>query len=151
MKSTPVVKHNPYYQLHRDYAITVTPADQYQFFGKPQRYVLFRSFINKYFSKFEFNFNLTIEISEPRGMKLKGFAGPRLHLHGVFSFNKTSELNDFLLYGYRKICKIGNLDIDTIKDPSLWYTYCHKNKNFKNPTLSNNCLIPPPVGETKGF
>ncbi len=143
MKPTTVKKHIPFYILHTAYAITIMPSDKYQFLGKPARYIKFRSFIHEYFLGLPFDYSLTIEISEPRGMKLKGFAGPRLHLHGTFTFNTNKALASFLCDSYYFICRIGNMDIDSINSPETWYKYCHKGKLFKNPTISNGSLLPP--------
>lgn len=131
---------DPYYVKDKLYSITLNPTDKYQYFGKIGRFKLFRSFIFQeiqHWSQMGIDYELYIEISEPRGMKVPPYRGPRLHLHGYINFKTISSIGYFLSLGYYKLLKFTSVDIDTIADPKAWLSYCKKQHLFKNNRLSN--------------
>ncbi len=126
-----------YYNIGQLYAITINPIDQYQFYNSKDRFTAFRHLFFTLFQNCHLQYNLYIEMSEPRGMNTQGYKGPRLHMHGTFLFKTKRQLIWFLTYGYNKILKYASLDIDTIADLAQWKSYCTKQKLFKNNTISN--------------
>jgi len=122
-----------FYHLNTMYSVTFNPNNNYQYYNKLDRHILVKNLYNEVLSKglvryHNIKYKLYIEISEPRGFAKNKYDGPRVHLHGTVKFLKLTDLKYFLLYQYRAICKIGTLDIDTIKDKSHWHKYCTKQK-----------------------
>ncbi len=132
----------PFYKTRTNYSLTLNPIDKHQFFGKPDRLRKFRSFVYENLLCFKCKYHLEIELSEPRGFQLKGYAGPRLHLHGWFSFATKRELAEFLMTGYYNLTRWTSVDIDTINDLPKWKGYCSKQKLIKDNTLTNFELQP---------
>ncbi len=113
-----------FYEINTWYSLTLNPSDQYQSFGKNER---FKKVKNRLYEAL-----LTaehwgvIEISEPRGMKVKGYSGPRIHYHGFIQWSTRKRLQNFLCNGFYKLTRFTSVDIDTIKDHILWYEYINK-------------------------
>lgn len=131
----------PFYKQKQIYSITINPMDNYQFYFKKNRYCRFRSFMYETLLKWMGEYTMYIEISEPRGFQKQGYAGPRLHLHGTFQFKSPHEIGYFLLYMYPSLCKIGTVDIDTVKDPKVWLKYCTKQHIWRDNILSYENML----------
>ncbi len=130
-----------YFQTNIKYSITLNPIDKYQFFGRPNRFARFRNFIyeNLFILK-EIEYEFFIELSEPKGFHTQGYSGPRLHLHGTILFPRKQSLTKFLLHHYYALLRFTSVDIDTITDTAVWYSYCTKQKLIANNRLSSFSL-----------
>lgn len=115
------------------YSITLNPADKYQFLGQANRLQKFRNMINEMFLHYPeigIDYVMNIELSEPRGNLIHYSAGPRLHLHGTINLRTNKSVYNWLIVEINKLLKYGNLDIDTIDNLDIWYTYCTKQKTL---------------------
>lgn len=130
-----------FYKINTNYSVTLNPVDKYQFFGRIDRYQKFHTFMYDNFLSFVGKYELFIEISEPRGMKIQGYGGPRLHLHGTISFKSKKQIKWFLLYGYYKILRYSSFDIDTIDDLTKWRIYCTKQTILKHNRIASHCCM----------
>ncbi len=133
----PIKKSTVFFQTNTKYSITLNPVDKHQYFGKPNRYRLFKNFMYEQLLQLDCEYQMFIEISEPTGFHTKGYSGPRLHLHGYILFPKKISLINFLLHHYYSLLRFTSLDIDTCGDEVTWFSYCTKQKLFKNNRLSN--------------
>lgn len=120
-----------FYKVNKLYSVTLNPVDQSQFLGKLDRYKKFHTRIYNVLMDVGCKYDLYIEISEPRSTKnkemfLQGYAGPRLHLHGIIQFTTRKMLQKFLLQGFYKITRISSLAIDHIDNLEQWHKYCTK-------------------------
>lgn len=109
-----------------DYAITIAPTDQWQYFGQLKRIKLFSDKFYEQFFMFQsddIDYYFNIELSEPR---CKSVNGPRLHLHGVIQFKTNKGIRDFLISQYYSLTRYGMVDIDSIDDIKFWNKYIHK-------------------------
>lgn len=123
-----------YYVPQKNYAVTINPIDQHQYLGKPLRLMLFKRFVKEQLEKLFSGTNtmcyFAIEISEPRGMRIQGFAGPRLHLHGILRFGNNYEVKEFLLKRYYALLRFAAVDIDEVKDKHIWLQYMRKQEKI---------------------
>ncbi len=128
-----------FFKVNTWYSLTLNPPNKHQFLGHVDRFKRFRNFCyeNLFILK---SYEMFIEISEPRGFHIKGYEGPRLHLHGRVRFNSNKELAQFLLNGYYKLLRWSSVDIDTINDADTWSAYCTKQHLFKKARLSSFML-----------
>lgn len=124
-----------YYTTQTPYAITINPIDKYQFVGRPNREYLFSNLILSIVQPMKHNLILYKEISEPHQMVLQGKLGPRLHLHGVITFDSKTKLKQFLLHDMYSLLRIASVDIDTIEDLDHWLSYCSKQSLLQKPRL----------------
>lgn len=132
--------------LHIDteYAITVNPADKYQYFGKEDVHEAPRcDLVNKYFRNLmqDFSINqveykLLMECSEPlRGNRRPDKAVPRLHYHGRIYFSSMESIRWFLMYGAGQLAAVCSYSIEPLKDPDGWDAYCNKQAFLKWPKI----------------
>lgn len=126
-----------FFHTNRKYSITLNPIDKYQYYGLPDRIQKFRNFMYDHLLVLTCQYEFYIEISEPRGMHIQGYNGPRLHLHGWLLFKTKSQLGSFLVNQYYMLLKISSVDIDTIDDEAKWLEYCQKQRLIKNNRLSS--------------
>lgn len=132
-----LMEEKVYYKKNIPYSITLNPIDKYQFMGKIERLKRFRNLVYEQFVSNWCEYELYIEISEPRGFKTQGYSGPRLHIHGTIIFRKNKEILDFLLDKYYRLLRWTSVDIDTISDKTKWKEYCIKQNIIKNNRISN--------------
>jgi len=130
-----------YYKTNQLYSITINPSDKYQFFGKEKRFKKFKNFLYESFLSFKWDYNLVIEISEPRGFHISGYSGPRLHAHGVMSFSNKLHLSQFLLNDFYQIQRHSALDVDTIDNIHVWMEYMTKQDIFKSNVIKTHTYI----------
>ncbi len=120
-----------FYKVGEIYSITLNPSNDYQFFNRIDRLGLVKELYTKQLKigqlvHHNIQYKLYVEISEPRGSCKCKYDGPRVHFHGTVTFKTKNDLTYFLLFQFRRICKLGTLDIDTIKDKKHWLKYCTK-------------------------
>ncbi len=127
-----------YYVVDTTYAITIMPNDTYQFAGQKDRLRKFHKFMFTFFMDFPCDYDFVTELSEPRGMILHHNTGSRLHLHGVIRFKHKKEIGIFLTHWIYKFTRIGNIDIDTVGDLDIWFSYMHKQHLLKDKRFSNS-------------
>ncbi len=124
---TSKISKKVFYEPNKTYAITLNPIDKHQFFHRVDRYQRFRSFVfEQMFDVDRNNFDLYIELSEPRGMIIQGKSGPRYHMHGTIKWRTYGELRRFLSNDYYKLLRWTSVDIESIDDLQLWHGYCTK-------------------------
>ncbi len=122
---------NLYFKPHIAYAVTISPPDNHQFFGRKDRLKRFINFVNENLLNLPGEWEFITELSEPRGMQLYAKAkGPRLHLHGVIIFTNKKEVRHFLLHEYYKITRWASIDIDTVEDLNTWTSYMMKQRTI---------------------
>ncbi len=131
-----------FYKINTWYSITINPCDKYQFFGNIDRLQKFRNYFYELFVSNWCQYEMFIELSEPRGTLIYKYQGPRLHLHGKIKFSGKAMMIAFLLDGVRRLCHVGSIDIDSIDDTDVWLTYCTKQKHLHSriTRLSNYTL-----------
>lgn len=126
-------KKNPY-RGNNIYALSICPADQYQYFCSPNRMKLFRDKMNSLlmdcFNYHKIDYIQYIELSTPLGKSSPNYSGPRLHLHGIIVIKKLTQLKDWLLNGYPKLVKNCMIEIDTINDIQTWIDYVLKDQDW---------------------
>lgn len=130
-----------FYKPDTLYAITIAPNDQNQFLKKD---ITHRTFcdtkcridmvykhLKRKLYKYEgsLNFLLHLDISEPKVIN-KNL--PRLHWHGIFSFNNNEDILYWLLEILPDLHLIGIIDIDSIDDIKHWEKYCKKYDHITN-------------------
>ncbi len=119
-----------FYQLNTLYSITINPCDKYQFFRRKERLALFRNKLYEMFVSRWCDYDLYIELSEPRDTLIHKYQGARLHIHGYIGFTHKDQLLHFLLYEMGRLCQLGSINIDTVSNVTTWTTYCHKQELF---------------------
>jgi len=117
------------------YAITINPSDDYQYYklnspleqmwkkrlGEFKKY--WSALLVNMFSRFDIEYNLNIEISEP----LDGNdASPRLHFHGIIKFTTEDAIMEFLLILLDKLKMRSRIKIKPIDNMKKWHDYCMK-------------------------
>ncbi len=132
-----VDKLENFFKVNTWYSVTLNPIDKHQFCHKVDRYDKFHQFMYEQLSYLKCTYEFFIEISEPRGMHIKGYMGPRLHLHGKVRFKSRVEIAHFLLRDYYRLLRFCSVDIDSIDDLRKWYKYCTKQLLFKDRRLSS--------------
>jgi len=115
-----------FYIAHQWYSITINPCDRYQYFGRTTRFQLFKNKWYEVFLSKWCNYDLVIELSEPRDVLEHKYQGSRLHLHGIIQFNSGHQIKHFLLHVMRELCQYGSINIDICPDMQYWYEYCNK-------------------------
>lgn len=130
-----------YYQKDKLYSVTLNPVDSSQFAGKSDRLDKFRKRMYNVLLECDIQYDFIIELSEPRGMKVQGYLGPRLHLHGVIKFKNNKQIYKWLMNDYYKLTRISSIDIDTINDLQKWSNYCMKQKVIKRNRLCNEEIL----------
>lgn len=134
----PIQNPKNYYLLNTPYAITLNPIDKYQYLGSQSRLSKFRNHVYENLINLNPDYHFVIEISEPRSFQKQGYAGPRLHLHGVIIFKTSKQLHKFLMNDYYNLTRWTSIDIDTINDMTIWSQYCFKQKIIKKNQLSKS-------------
>lgn len=122
-------------QLNTNYAITINPCDDYQFFKeetgdsritKSNNHITYLIRNNP-----NYIFDLHLEVSR------KG----RIHYHGTLSFTHTNHIRNFYLEFIPKLLLSHHIEIDTISDPKKWEDYCKKSKILFNYNLKTTDII----------
>lgn len=126
-----------FYKSKITYSITLNPTDQYQALGKEGRWDIVSKLFRKELNKVKGNIYVVLEYSEPRGMKTSGYAGPRIHGHGIITFPKNRQLDAWLETDMYNLLRWCSVDIDTIQDPEIWYNYMHKQRIRKHNMIAN--------------
>jgi len=121
-------------EIQTPYALTVCFKDRYQFFGKIDRYEKCNEIIADLCYSFPGNISLQPEYSTLLDTRTKITKGPRIHYHGIISFNNTKELNLWLLTKHHNFLLYGTCDIETIKDIDSYRDYCLKQSHLHNLT-----------------
>jgi len=132
-----------FYLIGTLYAVTLNPCDVHQYILKPDRKTKIKTLYREILETCNCRYHFKLEFSEPRGMRVKDYFGPRLHFHGLIRFDNKEQLHDFLFKTYHMLCKYGSLDIDICNDPSVWMDYINKQKIIKD-KISNCDFFPPP-------
>lgn len=106
------------------YAITISPSDDHQYWNDDDRLKKFTTYMKRYMlsrlDPFNNKFIFHIELS-PKG---------RLHLHGTISFKSERTIKELFMDSIRFLTVHNQIEIDTIKDPDVWETYCTKQKIY---------------------
>lgn len=129
-----------YYKTHVNYTITICPNDKYQFFGQHNRFKKFRAFMYEQLININAQYDMIIELSEPRNDISIKSNGPRLHTHGIIKWKNQKQLINFLMDDMYKILRFSKIEIDTIEDIKMWSKYCCKQRFFKK-NLQNEPLL----------
>lgn len=132
-----------FYLIGTLYAVTLNPCDVHQYILKPDRKTKIKTLYREILETCNCRYHFKMEFSEPFGMRLKDYYGPRLHMHGLIRFDNKEQLHDFLFKTFHLLCKYGTLDIDICNDPSVWMEYINKQKIIKD-KISNCDFFPPP-------
>jgi len=124
-------KSECFYKVNTFYSITINPENHYQFFSKIDRKHLVKKFFYDVLRKHlqtlhNIKYKLYVEVSEPRDILKYGYDGPRVHFHGTVFFSNRADIEYFLLFQIRALCKHASCEIDTIKDLGIWLQYCKK-------------------------
>lgn len=128
------MKTSKIWYLPDRYAITISPNDCHQFFGKPNRLNRCKSFIHEQFihlTNFNIHYTLYAELSEPRDNTISK-NGPRIHFHGIIYFGNPKAVRQFLLYEWYLLSRYSKFKIDTINDIKVWHAYCIKQQMVMN-------------------
>lgn len=104
--------------LGTTYSLTIAPCDDYQYWNANDRMDKFRSWLRLRLRKLSADIEAHLELS-PRG---------RLHMHGTIRFTSRRGVYNFYLNDIYSLLKTSQVEIDTIKDPKIWYDYCNKQK-----------------------
>lgn len=126
-----------FYNLEDDYAVTISPNDQYQCFSsKVNRLTNFRQKMRPFFNGYDNNktkYRMYIEISQHG----------RLHLHGIIKFKSNRQILEHYLYFIPMVEKISSLKIDRITDINNWNNYIRKQQHIiHSPPITNYIDIP---------
>ena len=108
-----------------EYAFTLNPCDELQ---------CDKSNSVRRFSDFKSQIRICLQNLLSPYMKWKFYielskAG-RLHLHGTVSFNDMESILMFFMYSVKKLMASFTYELDTIKDRSVWHTYCTKQERL---------------------
>jgi len=134
-------KRESFYKKDTLYSFTLMPINKYQFFGSVNRLRRFKDFCNEQFLTFPAQYNLYIEVSEPRGMQIQAYDGPRLHFHGTILFKNDHLIKEYLMRYYYKLLRWTAVEIDVCNHPKIWHTYCTKQKFIKNNQMMNGYKV----------
>lgn len=123
-----------------EWALTIAPDDEHQFWGDPDRVGRFMRKVLPVLAdicQYVDNLILFLEVSR----------GGRLHLHGWFSFSNTIE---FFLYVPSKLKMFGRYEMDTIEDQEYWKSYCTKDQEITNwADYFKETILPYPLSKRK--
>lgn len=117
-----------FYKTGNKYEITINPCDKYQFNNKPARIAQFIECIVKkcYDTLAEStDYELVLELSEPRHSNFKIGTYPRLHLHGVITVKNCIT---FLETTLSKLMQWSDYQINQFDRPAYWGDYLKKQK-----------------------
>lgn len=115
-----------YYLPGRWYSFTICPREQSETRCNRWQAMCIRIYecvISAFTNYASFRYN--IEISEPHN-HIKETTIPRIHAHGRFLLYDQYSVLQFLLFGLYNLTQLGIVEIDTIKDLTIWDTYCEK-------------------------
>lgn len=112
-----------------DYAMTIAPSDDHQYWNEEDRIEKFERYYKLYMiSRLLPNtFSFNMEIS-PTG---------RLHFHGSIRFKNQKSILKFYLNDIRFLTLHNQIELDTITDNKVWSDYCHKQEIHKLPIVCN--------------
>lgn len=126
------------YSIGKPYAITINPDDLHQYNEYDLRFSRFMDFWNKFIQKLPFIYEMYIEISNPDcSMKC-----PRIHMHGIITFNTYQQLNMFYSKYYYELSKKSMFLIKPIDNIIKWSKYCIKNHEIMKGIFSHEKLEP---------
>jgi len=111
-------------ELHKQYAITINPRDERQYFLKPLRLNLFVDDLNKMLSRWPdaIDYFMQLEVSKTG----------RLHTHGWVQFDTYDAVAKFYVDTLPRLRALTNVEIDTIADSKVWIAYYTKQFNLFN-------------------
>lgn len=125
-----------FFEYNNSYEVTICPEDKFQYFNKTNRLGKFKSWISQnVLCHFDDKtlYTMVIELSEPKKVGSCISRGPRLHLHGHFSFqkdNNTHAIRDFLLYSVPALAQYNIVDFDLCNDKQVWLQYMFKQQHL---------------------
>jgi len=132
-----------FYSIGTLYAVTLNPCDVHQYILKPDRRTKIKTMYREILDTCNCKYHFKLEFSEPRGMRVKDYFGPRLHFHGIMRFDNKEQVYEFLNKTFHLLCKYGTVDIDICNDLTVWLEYINKQKVIKD-KISNCDFLPPP-------
>lgn len=142
--------HKIFYFPEHPLAFTLNASDKFQYFGDSDRLnkgVRFYSQRLKDALDPYAKYVAYLELSEPHGNLDVKTMGPRLHVHGVFILRNEIMTRQFLLHGLPRLKEECKVDIDTIKDASVWAFYCTKQQHImQTAPLYNHESMLVPIG-----
>ena len=103
-----------------DYAITINPSDDYQYFKSEDRLKEFTEFWQIYIQTLQCQIKLNLEVS-----KLG-----RLHWHGHIKFHTQKNINMFYINNVHALSLRSMHLIKPITEPEEWNTYISKSKHM---------------------
>lgn len=115
-------------ELNIKYTFTVNPNDDFQYWGDQDR-------IKKATKHMQFICNRYINYDIELYMDISRTG--RLHWHGTISFKTNTQILDFYVEIIHELLTKHQIDMDTIKDPLIWTTYCLKMFNLLRVSIDN--------------
>lgn len=128
-----------FYKTDNTYEITINPSDKHQFKGRVNRFILFYQNIYDRLRGslgLSCDYELYIELSEPRNSNEKKAVFPRLHLHGTITIRSVFT---FLEETLIKLMKVSDYSINLYR-PDYWKKYCMKQQDIIRPMLKKYTL-----------
>lgn len=119
-------------------AVTINPCDKYQYFNKPDRLNLFRTYVADLLQSWPGLLWAVPEASFPT-FAVQGCRPSRLHLHGLWGF-KPKHLKIFLLEKYYSLSRTTSVHFQELSDINLWIKYCEKQDYLMGPAMGNISL-----------
>lgn len=106
----------------KDYAITIAPDDQHQYFDHDSRLKMFYEYYKKKINKLHCSSKVImfLECTNPKDTR------SRLHLHGVLNFTDIGVYK-FYIYHWNALVKTAKVKVYPIKNDTTWYNYITKN------------------------
>lgn len=112
-------------KIDTEYAITINPSDEHQYFRSSDRLKDFTNFWQTYIQNLQCDLVLHLEVS-----KLG-----RLHWHGLIKFPKQQNINNFYLNDIHNLTLRSMQLIKPITDSGKWQEYCQKSKHMFDVTI----------------
>lgn len=144
-------KDKDYYVVGKYYAITFNPKKQYNMsrVGTTtvrDRVTQFNDYVGEIFMSLKCGYHFKTEISHPYGDIPIASRYPRLHCHGVVTFNNQKAITHFLLSGLPAIIQQGKVKIDRADSIDKWVEYMYK-QDLLPIKHSRHRSIPDPIEE----
>lgn len=124
------------FKCNTTYEFTINFNDSYQLKGQQliTRYDNARKHLRKELDEYHITYKLMPEISMPQYADNSHNTYPRIHFHGIISFNSNTQILQFLLDTSIKLAKMGRYQFNDYR-PQYWPQYCLKHKDlFSNLT-----------------
>jgi len=118
-------------EVNVEYAFTINPCDEYQFWKESGSERIKKSVdhMKRLITSYpNINMNMYIDFSKTG----------RIHWHGFLLFRHIDNIKYWYEEVVHKISFTHNLDMDTIKDRNVWFLYCTKVQHLWSQQISTD-------------